>query len=81
MKRSLAILCLLLSYVAAAEEVKESSAKLAVFDIHVHLREGEASLREYKADVASGGIEVAAAETGRDEIVALLQSERVGDPW
>jgi uncharacterized protein len=59
MKRSLAILCLLLSFVAAAEEVKDSSAKPAVFDIHVHLREGEASLREYQADVASSGIEVA----------------------
>lgn len=48
---------------------------------------GEASLHLY----ATNGQEIAvsketyesvvAAEAGRDEIVALLQSERVGDPW
>jgi uncharacterized protein len=30
-----------------------------VFDVHVHLREGEASLREYEADVAATKIELA----------------------
>lgn len=59
MMRALVILFLLFSSVAAAQEVNEASAKPAVFDIHVHLREGEASLREYKADVASAGIELA----------------------
>ena len=59
MNRALAILFLLFSYVAVAEVVNEASAKPAVFDIHVHLREGEASLREYKADVASADIELA----------------------
>lgn len=31
-------------------------AQQAVFDMHVHLREGEASLREYEAGVASDGV-------------------------
>ena len=56
---ALAILPLLLAYAAGAQEVKEAAAKPRVFDIHVHLRDGEASLREYEADVASAGIEVA----------------------
>lgn len=30
-----------------------------VFDIHVHLREGEASVRQYQAEVAEAGIELA----------------------
>jgi uncharacterized protein len=59
MMRALAILFLLFSFTAAAQEVDEASAKPAVFDIHVHLREGETSLREYKAGVASDGIELA----------------------
>jgi hypothetical protein len=58
MMRALAILFLLFSYATAAQEVDEASAKPPVFDIHVHLREGEASLREYKTDVASAGIEL-----------------------
>lgn len=51
-----AALSLLLSQLAAAEDVDQASAKPRVFDIHVHLRQGEASLREYEADVASAGI-------------------------
>ena len=58
MNRALAILCLLFSYVALAEEANAGSTKPAVFDIHVHLREGEASLREYKTDVASADIQI-----------------------
>lgn len=34
-----------------------ASAREPVFDVHVHLREGEASLREYQADVAASEIE------------------------
>jgi predicted TIM-barrel fold metal-dependent hydrolase len=59
MMRALAILFLLFSYAAAAQEVNQASANPRVFDIHVHLREGEASLREYEAGVASAGIEMA----------------------
>jgi uncharacterized protein len=58
MMRALAILLLLFSHAAAAQEVKAASAKPTVFDMHVHLREYDASLREYKADVRSTGIEV-----------------------
>jgi predicted TIM-barrel fold metal-dependent hydrolase len=47
----LSILCLFLIASAA-------SGKEPVFDAHVHLREGEASLREYRANVASSGIEL-----------------------
>lgn len=32
-----------------------AAAKEPVFDVHVHLRDGEASLREYQADVAASG--------------------------
>ncbi|RNF86569.1 amidohydrolase [Lysobacter psychrotolerans] len=35
-----------------------ASAKEPVFDVHVHLREGEASLHEYQADVAASGVEL-----------------------
>ena len=34
-------------------------AQVPVFDVHVHLREGETSLREYEADVAASKIELA----------------------
>jgi predicted TIM-barrel fold metal-dependent hydrolase len=34
-------------------------AQAPVFDVHVHLREGETSLREYEADVATAKIELA----------------------
>lgn len=59
MMRALAILFLSFSSAVAAQETNEASAKSGVFDIHVHLREGEASVREYEADVASAGIELA----------------------
>lgn len=36
-----------------------AAAQAPAFDVHVHLREGEASLREYKAGVESAGIELA----------------------
>lgn len=35
-----------------------ASAGEPVFDMHVHLREGEVSLREYQADVAASGVEL-----------------------
>jgi len=35
-----------------------ASAKEPVFDMHVHLRDGEASLREYQEDVAASGIKL-----------------------
>lgn len=50
------VLSLLLSCLTVAEGADETSAKPPVFDLHVHLREGEASLREYKADIASAGV-------------------------
>lgn len=48
MSRILLLLSCLLASVAYAQE--------PVFDVHVHLRNGEASLREYQADVARSGI-------------------------
>lgn len=38
--------------------VSSVAAKEPVFDVHVHLREGEASLGEYQADVAASGVEL-----------------------
>lgn len=49
--RLLAIVFLLFNHAAFAQT--------PVFDVHVHLREGEASLLEYKAGVGSAGIELA----------------------
>lgn len=48
MQRVLLIVCSLLASVASAQQ--------AVFDTHVHLRNGEASLREYRAEVETSGI-------------------------
>lgn len=48
MMRMLLAVLLVLSPVAIAGE--------AVFDVHVHLREGEASLRAYRAEVESAGV-------------------------
>src|SRR5688572_19069993 len=59
MVRAFIVPFLLLSYVAAAQDTNGKSARPPVFDIHVHLRESETSLREYKAGVASAGIELA----------------------
>jgi len=56
MSRFLLILCCLMAFSAAAKE--------PVFDVHVHLREGEASLSEYQADVAKSGI-------GLDRLAAM----------
>ncbi|WP_119717941.1 amidohydrolase family protein [Cognatilysobacter tabacisoli] len=50
MQRILFIMCSLLAFAAPA-----ASAQQPVFDTHVHLRDGEASLREYRADVAKSG--------------------------
>ncbi len=47
------LLCLLLLLCAHAAAAGEP-----VFDVHVHLRQGEASLREYRADVAASKIEL-----------------------
>ena len=51
MPRLLLILCCLFASAASAKE--------PVFDMHVHLREGETSLAEYEAKVAASGIELA----------------------
>lgn len=48
--RVLAIAALLCALSAAAQE--------PVFDVHVHLREGETSLRAYEADVEGAGLEL-----------------------
>lgn len=50
MRRSLAMVLWLCGRMAFAQE--------PVFDVHVHLREGESSLREYEADVAAANIEL-----------------------
>ncbi len=51
MMRTLAIFLFLLTGTAAAE--------VPVFDVHVHLREGESSLRAYQADIKAAGLELA----------------------
>jgi predicted TIM-barrel fold metal-dependent hydrolase len=53
--RAFAVLLLFCSHGAFSHGV---FAQTPVFDVHVHLREGEASLDEYRADVASAGLEV-----------------------
>jgi uncharacterized protein len=58
MRSALSVLFLILSYTAGAQTAAQSP-KSAVFDLHVHLREGETSLREYEAEAARAGIEVA----------------------
>lgn len=59
MRRALGVLLFLVSCLFAANATAESPAKPVAFDIHVHLREGEASLREYTTAVAREGIQVA----------------------
>jgi predicted TIM-barrel fold metal-dependent hydrolase len=44
---------------AFAQGIAQAPAEQAVFDVHVHLREGEKSLRAYEADVASAGLKLA----------------------
>jgi len=51
MMRTLMVFLFLLNGPAAAD--------VPVFDVHVHLREGESSLRAYQADVESAGLELA----------------------
>lgn len=53
MQRVLLIVCSLLASVASV-----ASAQQPVFDTHVHLRDGEASLRDYRADAATSGVAV-----------------------
>ncbi|WP_440222919.1 amidohydrolase family protein [Dokdonella sp. MW10] len=43
----------------AAVFAQTASAQAPVFDVHVHLREGETSLRAYEADVAAAKLELA----------------------
>lgn len=57
--RVLAILLLLCTAPAHAQAPAQAKSQAPVFDTHVHLREGEASLREYRAGVESAGIELA----------------------
>ncbi len=56
MPRFLALLCFLVAGAAAAQA---PVADAPVFDVHVHLRQGEASLREYREDVAASKLELA----------------------
>lgn len=56
MQRALFIFCSILASVALVPSV--ASAQEPVFDTHVHLRDGEASLREYQAEAAAAGIEL-----------------------
>ena len=56
--RVFAFVLLLACQAASAQEPAQRPAHAPVFDIHVHLREGEASLREYKADTGSAGLKV-----------------------
>ena len=58
MTRCVVLLMLLLSFSINAQNAGDETAKPYVFDNHVHLRQGEASLREYEADVASAGIKL-----------------------
>lgn len=53
------LLCLLGSQPAFAQQDEEGSAGEPVFDVHVHLHEGEASLRGFQADAEAAGIELA----------------------
>ncbi|MFC5570175.1 amidohydrolase family protein [Lysobacter yangpyeongensis] len=53
-RASLLLCCLALGFA-----VSPVSAGEPVFDVHVHLRDGEASLREYRKDVTASGIELA----------------------
>jgi len=48
MTRLLLLLCCSMAFAASAAE--------PVFDVHVHLHDGEASLRKYRADVAETGV-------------------------
>ena len=61
MPRILAILCCLVAGAVAAQEPASDVpvSGVPVFDVHVHLREGEASLREYREDVAASKIGLA----------------------
>jgi uncharacterized protein len=59
MTRVLAVLLFLFSPMAFAQGAAPAPAEQAVFDVHVHLREGEKSLRAYEADVESAGLKLA----------------------
>lgn len=57
MPHALAILLLFAVSTASPTVVADDRARLGpVFDVHVHLHEGEASLRKYQADAAASGI-------------------------
>lgn len=58
MKRALTLL-LLFSCAAAAQEPPPAPVAPPVFDVHVHLHDGGESLRAYRADVESAGVELA----------------------
>lgn len=59
MTRLSVLLCVLLSSAAMAQQAAPAQTKPRVFDSHVHLREGESSLRAYEADVTTANIELA----------------------
>ena len=52
--------CMLLRILAIALlSIQPAAAREPVFDVHVHLRDGEASLKAYEADVAASKIKLA----------------------
>lgn len=55
----LALGVLFLATASIAQPVEKSSDSNAVFDLHVHLRDGEASFKEYEAEAARAGLDVA----------------------
>jgi len=59
MTRFLVLLSLLAAGPLAAQSPAPASASAPVFDMHVHLREGEDSLARYRADAAASNLELA----------------------
>jgi predicted TIM-barrel fold metal-dependent hydrolase len=57
--KSILVVLLLLGGPVALAQAQEAASDAAVFDMHVHLREGEASLREYTGHTDADGIALA----------------------
>lgn len=58
MTRILVLLAMLLSGPVMAQHASDTGRKPRAFDTHVHLRQGEASLQEFKDKVAADGLEL-----------------------
>jgi hypothetical protein len=58
MRFALGVLFLTAASISYAQPVERSSDSKPVFDLHVHLRDGEASFKEYEAEAARAGLEV-----------------------